>query len=97
MEKQIHFVDVELDNGVNDDRKNAQNSEKVNPDSKIDLIQAFCHGGINGAMTNMGMLFLALVLTALIHGLFSFIGSFFKVLRNILISRLIVVNIHLKQ
>ena len=76
MEKQIHFVDVGLDN---DDRKNAQNSEKVNPDSKIDLIQAFFHGGINGAMTNMGMLFLALVLTALIHGLFSFIGSFFKV------------------
>ena len=78
MEKQIHFVDVELDNGVNDDRKNAQNSEKVNPDSKIDLIQAFFHGGINGAMTNM--LFLALVLTAtLIHGLFLFIGSIFKV------------------
>ena len=76
MEKQIHFVDVGLDN---DDRKNAQNSEKVNPDSKIDLVQAFFHGGINGAMTNMGMLFLVLVLTVLIHGLFSFIGSFFKV------------------
>ena len=80
MEKQIHFVDVELDNGVvNDDRKNAQTSEKVNPDSKIDLVQAFFHGGINGAMTNMGMLFLVLVLTVLIHGLFSFISSFFKV------------------
>ena len=79
MEKQIYFVDVDLHNGVNDDRKNAQNSERVNPDSKIDLVQAFFLGGINGAMTNMGMLFLTLVLTVLIHGLFSFIGSFFKV------------------
>ena len=78
MEKQNDFADIELGNDFVDNEE-PKKSTKANPDSKIDLVQAFFHGGINGAMTNMGMLFLALVLTALIHGLFSFFGSFFKV------------------
>ena len=78
MEKQNNFADVELGDGV-DDEKTQKNSAKVNPDSKSALIRAFFHGGINGAITNMVLFFLALFLTACICGLFSFIGSFFKV------------------
>ena len=75
MEKQNDFADIELGNDFVDNEE-PKKSTKANPDSKIDLVQAFFHGGINGAMTNMGMLFLALVLTALIHGLFS-LGNVF--------------------
>ena len=78
MEKQNNFADVELGDVV-DDENPQKNPAIVNPDSKIDLIRAFFHGGINGAITNMVLFFLALFLTACICGLFSFIGSFFKV------------------
>ena len=78
LEKQNDFADVELGNDVDEDEK-PKDPAKVNPDSKIDLVRAFFHGGINGAMTNMMLFFLAFFLIALICGLISFLASFFKV------------------
>ena len=77
--KQINFVDVELGKEVNDE-KITKHSAKASPDSKIDLVQAFFYGGINGAFANMVLFFLAIFLVGLICGFFAFIGSFFKVL-----------------
>ena len=78
MEKQNDFADIELGNDFVDNEE-PKKSTKANPDSKIDLVQAFFHGGINGAMTNMMLFFLAFFLIALICGLISFLASFFKV------------------
>ena len=79
--EQINFVDVELGKEVNDE-KITKHSAKASPDSKIDLVQAFFYGGINGAFANMVLFFLAIFLVGLICGFFAFLGYFFKVSTN---------------
>ena len=64
------------------DKENTKHSAKVGPDSKIDLVQAFFYGGINGAFANMVLFFLAIFLVGLICGFFAFLGYFFKVSTN---------------
>ena len=81
MEKQINFADVELGKEINDE-ENTKHSAKIGPDSKIDLVQAFFYGGIDGAFANMVLFFLAIFLVGLICGFFAFLGYFFKVSTN---------------
>ena len=78
MEKQINFADVELGKEINDEEK-TKHSAKVGPDSKIDLVQAFFYGGIDGASINVALFCLVIFLVYLTFGFFAFIGYFFRV------------------